>query len=267
VVRQNAESPEFEELIEREGTQFVVPIEIGARFGRFLRFGGGLLIERGTVRMRYAADLGDEFVNPRELKEDIYQALPFRIAASIQDFGPLSAAGYWVPEHVADVESRRQGVALDAREDRTGQETRPGRWAVGARLGLWGRWSVGADYEMEPWSNYRGRGFEDENGDPTELKDETTIRVGIEREEIVRTTGRRTPWRLGAYYRDWNYTLGGNDLTEWGVTLGTGIPFRSGSARADIVLGYGRIGTLADNGATEEVLRLVITVSASEKWY
>lgn len=267
VVRPNGDKPEIEETIEREGTQFSVPFELGFRLTPRVVLGGGLLLERGTVRLRYEADLGDGLVDPREVKEDTHEAMTFRVAAAVHDLGPFSVAGYYVPKHDADVEVRRRGVALDAREDRTRRETRPGRWGVGGRVALWRSWNLGAEVEQEPWSLYEGRAFLDENGERVALEDETTLRLGIEREAVPGPGGRRTPWRAGAYWRNWNYTLGGNDLTEWGVTLGTGIPFRSGSARADVALGYGRIGSLESNGASEDVFRLVVTVSASEKWY
>ena len=59
-------------------------------------------------------------------------------------------------------------------------------------------------------------------------------------------------------------TLLGNDVTEWGVTLGSGIPFRSGNARADVMIGYSKIGSVADNGAEESVFRLMFSVTGGE---
>jgi hypothetical protein len=263
----DADHPDIVETIEREGTQFLIPMELGLQLTRRLVVGGGMLLERGTIRLRYMQDLGSGLVDPSEVKEDTHSAITFRVAAALYDLGPFSFAGVFIPDHEADVKVHQQGVALDAREDRTRTETRPGSWGMGTHVALGGGWNLGADAEQELWSRYEGRAFEDVDGNPSSLNDETTLRLGLEREARSGATGDRTAWRAGGYWRKWNYTLGGNDLTEWGVTLGTGIPFRSKTARADLVVGYGRIGSLQKNGAQEDVFRIVFSVSASERWY
>lgn len=267
VVRPASSDPGVTETLEREGTLFVIPFELAWRVSSKLRVGGGLLVERGTVRQRYEADLGSGLQDPREVKEDTHRALAARVAVAVHDVGPLSVAGTFVPEHEAEVSVNQRGVALGANVDSERTDTRPARWGMGARAKLVGRWSVGADVESEAWSKYEGRGFTDSEGRPVRLQDELTLRGGIERDALRDATGWKTPWRLGYYWRRLNYPLLGNDVTEWGITVGTGIPFRSGRARADLVVGYGRIGSLDLNGAQEDVFRITFSVTGAERWY
>ena len=267
IERVNADDPDVTETLEREGTQFVIPFELGVRVTPKLRVGGGMLLERGTIRQRYEADLSSDLENPREVKEDTHRALAFRLAVAVHDVGPLSIAGTYVPQHDADVDVSVRGIALGANSDFERTETRPGRWSVGAKVDLWNGWSVGADTEYEEWSQYEGRAFVDAEGNPDFLQDELTLRGGIEREARRGPTGWRTPLRLGYYWRRLNYELGGNDVTEWSVTLGTGIPFRTGRARADIMVGYGKMGSLDLNGAQEDVFRITFSVTGAERWY
>ncbi len=268
VVRPFADDDTVEESIVREGTAFVVPFELGLRLHPKFSVGGGLLVERGTVRDRYDLRLGGGLIDPEEVREETHRGEAWRIAGAVHDLGPVSATAFFVPEHDADVDVKVRGRALSNREDISRTDTRPARWAVGGKLDLPGRWSVGVDVEREMWSEYKGRRFFDQAGDEVTLQDEETLRLGVERSAVpVLGSDWTTPWRAGFYMRKWNYQLNGNDVNEWGATLGTGIPFRGGRARADLAVTYGRIGSLSDNGVEEDVFRIVVSVSAGEKWY
>jgi hypothetical protein len=67
--------------------------------------------------------------------------------------------------------------------------------------------------------------------------------------------------------RDWHYQVQGNDLTEWGVTLGSGLALRGGLARIDFSAGYSQTGNLDDNGVTESIWTIVFSVAGGERWY
>lgn len=263
------------EIIEREGTQFDVPLLLGVRLHDKLVVGTGLHLERGTVRMRYLLDLAlPGETDPSETREDVYDGITPELSVALYDLGPVSLAGHWIAGYDADVKVSQRGVALSNREDSERTDSMPARWGVGTRVALGGQWSLGADYAVEQWSEYEGRTFiYDENGvfDPSgtvsTLQDETAWRVGLERESVRVGVRYTTPLRVGAYSRRWHYQLGGNDLTEWGVTVGTGITLRAGWARTDFAIGYSRIGDTTDNGASESLLRFSLSVTGGERWY
>lgn len=273
--RPYAEDSDTVEIIEREGTQFDVPLLLGVRLHPKLVVGTGLHLERGTVRMRYVLDLalaGE--TDPIETREDVYDGMTPELSVALYDVGPLSVAGHWIAGFDADVKVSQRGVALSNREDSARTDTMPARWGVGTRLELGSQWSLGADYAVEKWSEYEGRSFTyDENGvfDPDgtvqSLQDETEWRVGLERESVRVGLRYTTPLRVGAYSRRWHYQLRGNDVTEWGVTVGTGITLRAGWARTDFAIGYSRIGDTGENDATESVLRFSLSVTGGERWY
>ena len=261
------------ETIDRSGTLFDVPIQVGWRFGERVAVGAGLHLLRGNVRMDYTLDV-ENATNPEDTREDIYSGTATELSAAVYDLGPLSVAGHWIAGFDADVDVRQRGVALDDRTDATRTDEMPARFGVGVRLDLPSVWSVGVDYANERWSEYSGRGltFDDDGnydpqGTPAELQDEIEWRVGIEREARPRGFGATTPLRLGAYWRRWHYQLQGDDLTEWGLTLGTGVVLRGGTARADFAVGWSRIGDLDGNGAQEDVFRAMLSISGGERWY
>lgn len=260
--------PDVIETKTRGGTQFAFPIQLAARLHEKLRVAAGLVYEGGTIRSEYEAELNQGVVDPAGSREDTMESWTYELAASAHDLGPVSVGAYYVPEHDADIRIDIDNLARDANETLSRTDTRPARWGVGAEIVLGSGWSVAADLENEEWSGYRGRSFEDENGEPVSLDDESVWRLGVEHLPARRSTGLRSvPWRAGYYQRRWHYGLGGTPVDEWGFTLGTSVGFRIPNARTDVALSYGRIGDLDENGASESVLRLTISVSGGERWY
>jgi hypothetical protein len=271
---------DFRENIEREGTLFSVPIQIGYRFFDRLGLGAGMHFRGGSVRIRY--DVGEydrlrqvitRFLQ-REIRDDTYSGWSPEISMALTDLGPLSLAGFWMPEYEADVDVAQATLRdpVDQPDRRT--DTMPQRLGVGMRLGLPARFSLGADFTFEEWSAYEGRSFTydaDGNFDPDgvalPMKDERTIRLGVERESVRRGLRYTLPLRLGFYMRDWHYQVQGNDLTEWGVTLGSGLALRGGLARIDFSAGYSQTGSLDDNGVNESIWTIVFSVAGGERWY
>ena len=179
-----------------------------------------------------------------------------------------------MPEYKADVEVTQSTLRDPADAPTTREDTMPQRIGLGARLQLPARLSFGADFTFEEWSAYEGRSFTyndagqfDPAGEVLAMKDESTLRLGLERESGrvgVRST---VPIRLGFFMKDWHYQLEGNDVREWGVTLGSGLSLRGGLSRIDFSAGYSQVGNRGDNGVMESMWTLVISIAGAERWY
>jgi len=271
---------ELREIIEREGTQFDVPVQIGYRILEHVRVGAGMHFRRGTVRIRY--DVGEW--NPlfqgitrflqQEIRDDTYSGWTPEVSLSLNDVGPLSIAGFWMPEYESDVKVGQSTLRDPVDQPSTRKDTLPQRIGLGARLQLPASLSFGADFTFEEWSAYEGRTFTydqdgkfDPAGEVLAMKDESTLRLGLERES--RRVGVRytTPLRLGYYMKDWHYQLDGSDVREWGVTLGSGLALRAGLSRIDFSVGYSQVGNRGDNGVAESVWTVVVSVAGAERWY
>ncbi len=266
IVRDASSSPDPDnpvtETLEREGTLFDFPFEIGFKVFRHLRLGGGIILVRGTVRQRYSADVGGAGTSPADVREDTFQGEAFKLAVALQHLGPLSLAGVYVPVYSADVTVNQRGISPDSEFKEKRRDQMPARLQLGARLDLPGRWSMGSDYRWEGWSDYEGR--ETYTG---QLLDEWSLHAGIELEEEGAGKRHKLPLRAGAWYRAWNYSLQGEQITEWGVSLGTAITLAGPFSRADLAVQYGKIGALDTTGADEEFIRLVLSITGGEKWY
>ena len=275
VIRPYESDPTTTETLDRSGTLFDIPVQLAWRFGDHVTVGAGLHLLRGNVRMEYELDLEDRAeIDPLDIREDIYSGTATEVSLALRDVGPVSLAGYFVPSYDADVEIRQRGIALNDRSSGERTDEMPARYGIGLRTSLGGDWIAAADYQVEAWSDYSGRGLTfgedgafDPEGAAVDLNDEVEYRFGLERQARPRGFGATAPLRLGAYWRQWHYPLNGNDVTEWGVTVGTGVVLRAGTARTDVSLGWSRIGGLDENGAQEDVIRVVLSISGSERWY
>jgi hypothetical protein len=268
------------ETLEREGTQFAIPLQVGYRFFDRLGVGAGMHYRGGTIRFRYNVGeynvLSQRYTRylQQEIREDTYSGWQPELSFSLTEVGPVSVAGYWMPEYDADVDVAQ--ATLRDPTDQPGSRTdrMPQRFGAGVRLQLPARVSIGADFTFEEWSAYEGRSFTyddagnfDPEGTARPMTDETTFRFGLERHAARRGLRYTTPVRLGFYMRDWHYQLEGNDLAEWGLTVGSGLALRGGLARIDFALGYSETGSLDDNGARESIWSLIFSVAGAERWY
>ncbi len=78
----------------------------------------------------------------------------------------------------------------------------------------------------------------------------------------------RMPWRVGGYYETLYDSPRGTDLTELGVTVGTGIFFGEEDESAiDVAFQYARRGNFDENGLEEEIFRVMVSLNGSDNWW
>jgi len=256
------EDPPIQETLQRDGTLFDLPLELGVRVSHHIRLGVGLLVTRGSIRQRWSAAVPSG-ASPLDTREDVYKAQVPEFAASLLDIGPFSFAGFYVPSRSAKVEIQRRGVSAESNQNSTRTDLLPVRYGVGFRMQLPWHWSIGADHKVTQFPLYQGR----ETYVNAPLYDELEIRAGLERDGNSRGRDKRWPWRLGGYYRTWHYYLENEPITEFGFTLGTGIPIKTNTSRMDIAIAWGQVGKLGLNGAQESFFRVMLSITGGEKWY
>lgn len=260
------------EQLSREGTQWEIPLGLSLALSDRAAVGANLKLRRGVIRERL-----NEFF---DLPTDAGGASLYRTSALILEdklsgtavtFGavaaPVAAFSLGVQyTPAADLEVARslELVGVAVLPDTSFTLRMPAEWGVGAAWRFAPRWRCGADYETILYSEFRGR-----TDWASQMRDEWTVACGVERDPArVRDAGLRNwPLRVGAMIRRWGYDVGGAEIRETRLALGTGFPFRDGNGRLDVALSHGWVGDRESNGYHDRVWRLTVSIAGLEKWW
>jgi hypothetical protein len=61
--------------------------------------------------------------------------------------------------------------------------------------------------------------------------------------------------------------VGGNEIIERSLSVGTGFPLKGGNGHLDAALTYGLVGDEGDNGLRSRYVRLAVSVTGLEAWW
>ena len=125
------------------------------------------------------------------------------------------------------------------------------------------RYYLTADVYLQNWESAKFFGSH-----PAEIRNSTRVGVGFESlpQRETETFWRRVAYRAGFYYNSTYYRINNKPVDEWFVTGGVGVPIGP-DARIDIGLHVGFRGTTADNLQRDTIVRLTLSLSASEAWF
>lgn len=124
-------------------------------------------------------------------------------------------------DSVTVTELRDNGITLPA-EFSAGFTLRQGYRSIDDPL-----WRIGVDFSMGQWSNFEG--FDSEQPFVNSWK----IQAGFEVTPVdnAETNGRPVDLRAGFQYGKSNLSFDGQDLSEFGITIGLGVPISLGTAQ------------------------------------
>ena len=126
------------------------------------------------------------------------------------------------------------------------------------------RWALAADYSAQPW-----RHMDFEGGAAYGIRNSSRFSIGAERAGV---SAMRAAWsekvsyRVGTTYYQTYYSLGGENINEWTVTAGLGLPF-SGESRLNIAAEFGTRGTTANGLVKDKIFRMTFSLNISDLWF
>jgi hypothetical protein len=161
--------------------------------------------------------------------------------------------------------------------------TMPSEFGFGLSYGkqtenaLQAAWAINADYETYAGSEFNSSlgGSPLSDGYKMELGGFFTPRFTFKSLERGTNFFNNTEYRFGGFYEKTPISLAGQDIYNYGITFGLGLPIRQrnlapGEYKVSTVnLGIvaGRRGTFANNLIREEYISLYMSVTFNDKWF
>ncbi len=154
-------------------------------------------------------------------------------------------------------------ASFDTTQSASGKVDLPLAFGVGASYVFADRYSITADAFLQNWGTAKFFGSH-----PAEIRNSTRVALGFEAmpSREARTFWSALVYRAGIYYNSTYYKINGQPIDEWFVTGGLGIPIGPG-ARMNVGLHAGIRGTTSANLQRDTIIRLSVSLSASEAWF
>ncbi len=137
-------------------------------------------------------------------------------------------------------------------------------WRLGATYRLLPRLMLCADYEKQNWG-----GIAVLSDSWVQSVDQSRWGLGLELQPSSSETAslyRRLPWRVGYSRTVYPFELDGNAVHESIFAFGTGMYMSKNAALLDLALEVGKRSVAGSGYPEESVMRLVVSVSAFERW-
>lgn len=140
------------------------------------------------------------------------------------------------------------------------------------------KFKVGIDFRYQMWKNFKGF----EQNTTADLNNSWRIGIGGEILPNIKKYNKvfsKLKYRAGFYYSKTNISIRNNDINEFGIDFGVGIPmFNRFSSDEGFMQSYitypfniglqiGKRGTMADNLIQENFVRFRIGFSLNDKWF
>ena len=143
----------------------------------------------------------------------------------------------------------------------------PSSITLGAGLGEPDKWFVGAEYTSQKNSTFTNRGFAIENA---RFEDASQIRLGgfyIPKYNSVSSYFERVTYRAGFRYEESGIVIGNEDINEFGISFGVGLPAGRRLSNINFTFEYGQRGTTNSGLVQEDFLNIGISLSLNDIWF
>ncbi len=217
-------------------------------------------------------DLDYDFDSTNVVSEDFTgRAFTYNIGLS-KEFGNLSLGAYYTPAVTIDADnefsttsttydeyqyadgSTDSSYSLDDSVVITGSESKelklPEIYGFGLTYKIDEAWKLSLDADYQVWQ-------ECSYYDNIEMKNTFNFGIGVAYDREEEPWYWNVPLRAGYYRKEFPFEVGGESLTEQGVTLGFDIPVNNlGGSRASVALQYSSRGSKTDNGYNEQEVKI-----------
>tara|TARA_R100000306_G_scaffold12141_1_gene14136 strand:- start:13945 stop:15201 length:1257 start_codon:yes stop_codon:yes gene_type:complete len=143
----------------------------------------------------------------------------------------------------------------------------PSQLTAGAGIGKPKNWFVGAEYTSQKTSNFTNRTFTLEN---VEFKDASKYRLGgfyIPNYNGYGSYWERVVYRAGMRFEETGINVNGEDINEFGISFGVGLPVSKSFSNINLGFEVGRRGTKEAGLIQENFFNAFISLSLNDRWF
>ena len=145
--------------------------------------------------------------------------------------------------------------------------TFPSQLTLGAGIGEPKKWFVGAEYTNQKTSNFTNRTFTLEN---VTFNDASKYRLGgfyIPNYNGYGSYWKRVVFRAGMHYEGTGINVNGEDIDEFGISFGVGLPVGRTFSNINLGVEVGRRGTKDAGLIQENFFNAFISLSLNDRWF
>lgn len=142
----------------------------------------------------------------------------------------------------------------------------PEKWGVGLSWNYNNKVTVATDFTYQPWSKAKFHAVE--SFEQTNFADRWRIGAGVEYTPNFRGNyGQRIHYRLGGYYTHDYIMIGDNNLREYGITAGLGLPVPGFKTTVNIGFEWKHRRANPDPLIKENYLGITLGINFNEMWF
>lgn len=145
--------------------------------------------------------------------------------------------------------------------------TFPSQWTLGAGVGQNKKWFLGAEYTDQKTSNFTNRTFDIEN---VAFKNASKYRLGgfyIPNYNSIGNYWQRVVYRGGFRFEETGINVNGQDINEFGISFGVGLPVGRLFSNVNIGFEIGTRGTTDFGLVKENFFNTFLSLSLNDKWF
>lgn len=145
-----------------------------------------------------------------------------------------------------------------------GEVIYPQRYGAGISFGILKKLVLNGDYQVQNWSNSLIMGVSDS------LVNSNTMNFGLEftpDDQALRGYLNRVHYRLGGYYSNSYLRIRGEQLKDYGITFGVGLPFKGTKTTFNLGMVLGQRGTTDNNLIKENYGIINLSFTLHDFWF
>lgn len=170
---------------------------------------------------------------------------------------------YSFSEMSSGLENIHDTASISSQSDIKSSIHLPMSLGVGISFEKRNKWLIGADFNWQNWENYTYNGVKDS------LSNSFRISVGGMIKPDLYSTNylKRITYRAGFKYSPTYLKLYGEQISEFGISFGLGLPLRKSKSTINLGVEYGKRGTTDKNLINENFTKITIGFSAYDFWF